>query len=103
MNTKLKHLQIGDLTARLPIIQGGMGVGVSLSKLAGAVAKEGGVGIISTAQIGYDEKGFETITSCLIFLSRKASRKIRQDVIVLLYGNIFKKQKKSPVATDLSE
>jgi len=54
MNTKLKHLQIGDLTARLPIIQGGMGVGVSLSKLAGAVAKEGGVGIISTAQIGYD-------------------------------------------------
>ena len=59
MNTKLKHLQIGDLTARLPIIQGGMGVGVSLSKLAGAVAKEGGVGIISTAQIGYDEKGFE--------------------------------------------
>ena len=59
MNTKLKHLQIGDLTARLPIIQGGMGVGVSLSKLAGAVAKEGGVGIISTAQIGYDEEGFE--------------------------------------------
>lgn len=59
MNTKLKHLQIGNLTARLPIIQGGMGVGVSLSKLAGAVAKEGGVGIISTAQIGYDEKGFE--------------------------------------------
>ena len=40
MNTKLKHLQIGDLTARLPIIQGGMGVGVSLSKLAGAVAKD---------------------------------------------------------------
>ena len=39
MNTKLKHLQIGDTTARLPIIQGGMGVGVSLSKLAGAVAK----------------------------------------------------------------
>ena len=59
MNTKLKHLQIGNLTARLPIIQGGMGVGVSLSKLAGAVAKEGGVGIISTAQIGYDEEGFE--------------------------------------------
>lgn len=59
MNTKLKYLQIGDLTAKLPIIQGGMGVGVSRSKLAGAVAKEGGVGIISTAQIGYDEEGFE--------------------------------------------
>ena len=59
MNTKLKHLQIGDLTARLPIIQGGMGVGVSRSKLAGAVAAEGGIGIISTAQIGYDEAEFE--------------------------------------------
>ncbi|HHV09009.1 MAG TPA: nitronate monooxygenase [Clostridiales bacterium] len=49
---------IGDLVARIPIIQGGMGVGVSRSKLAGAVAKEGGIGIISTAQIGYDEPDF---------------------------------------------
>lgn len=45
--------------AELPIIQGGMGVGVSRSSLAGAVAAEGGVGVISTAQIGYDEAGFE--------------------------------------------
>ena len=37
-----------------------MGVGVSRSKLAGAVAGEGGIGIISTAQIGYDEAEFET-------------------------------------------
>ncbi len=36
-----------------------MGVGVSRSSLAGAVAAEGGVGVISTAQIGYDEEGFE--------------------------------------------
>lgn len=42
----------------LPLIQGGMGVGVSLSGLAGAVAAEGGIGIISTAQIGYDEPDF---------------------------------------------
>lgn len=55
----LPKLRIGDLTAAIPIIQGGMGVGVSRSSLAGAVAKEGGVGIISTAQIGYDEDGFE--------------------------------------------
>ena len=52
--SKLKQLQIGDLIAKIPIIQGGMGVGISRSHLAGAVAKEGGVGIISTAQIGYD-------------------------------------------------
>lgn len=56
---KWKELRIGDKIASLPIIQGGMGVGISLSRLAGAVAKEGGVGVISTAQIGYDEEGFE--------------------------------------------
>lgn len=56
---RMKELVIGDKKARLPIIQGGMGVGVSRSSLAGAVAKEGGVGIISTAQIGYDEPGFD--------------------------------------------
>ena len=55
----MKPLIIGDLIARIPIIQGGMGVGVSRSKLAGAVAKEGGIGIISTAQIGYDEPDFD--------------------------------------------
>jgi len=54
----MKPLIIGDIEARIPIIQGGMGVGVSRSKLAGAVAKEGGIGIISTAQIGYDEPDF---------------------------------------------
>lgn len=59
---KLPSLKIGDLTARVPIIQGGMGVGVSRSKLAGSVAKEGGIGIISTAQIGFDEPDFETNT-----------------------------------------
>ncbi len=55
---KMKPLVIDDLVARIPIIQGGMGVGVSRSRLAGAVAKEGGIGILSTAQIGYDEPDF---------------------------------------------
>lgn len=55
----LPKLVIGDKIADIPIIQGGMGVGVSRSGLAGAVAKEGAIGIISTAQIGYDEDGFE--------------------------------------------
>ena len=54
----MKPLIIGDLIAKIPIVQGGMGVGVSRSKLAGAVAKEGGIGILSTAQIGYDEPDF---------------------------------------------
>jgi nitronate monooxygenase len=57
---KLPPLKIGELIARIPIIQGGMGVGVSLSGLAAAVANEGGIGIISTAQIGYNEGDFGT-------------------------------------------
>lgn len=48
----MNGLQIGDLSAKLPIIQGGMGVAVSLSGLASAVANEGGIGIISSASIG---------------------------------------------------
>ena len=54
----LKPLKIGELTAKYPIIQGGMGVGISLSSLAGAVAKAGGIGIISTAQIGFQDPDF---------------------------------------------
>lgn len=54
----MKPLKIGDLSPALPIVQGGMGIGVSLSSLAGAVAKEGGIGVLSAAQIGYKEKDF---------------------------------------------
>ena len=54
----LNPLKIGNLVAKLPVIQGGMGVGVSLSSLAGAVAKAGGIGIISTAQIGFKDQDF---------------------------------------------
>ena len=56
---ELKELRIGELVARIPVIQGGMGVGVSLHKLAGAVAAEGGIGIISTAQIGFRKPEFK--------------------------------------------
>ncbi len=48
-------LKIKDLVARVPIIQGGMGVGISLSGLSSAVANQGGIGVISAAMIGVDE------------------------------------------------
>jgi nitronate monooxygenase len=48
-------LRIGDLLARIPIVQGGMGVGISLSNLASAVMKEGGIGVIAAAMIGMGE------------------------------------------------
>ena len=57
---EMKPLVIGDLTVDKPIIQGGMGVGISLHRLAGAVAKAGGMGIISSAQIGFQEPDFTT-------------------------------------------
>jgi len=57
---KYKPLNIGELTARIPLVQGGMGVGISLSGLAAAVANVGGVGLISTAQIGFREPTWDS-------------------------------------------
>lgn len=54
-----RELKIGNLIAKIPVVQGGMGVGISLSKLAGAVAKAGGIGIISTAQIGFKKDSYD--------------------------------------------
>jgi nitronate monooxygenase len=48
----IPKLRIRDLVAKIPIIQGGMGVGISLSGLAAAVANEGGIGVIAAAMIG---------------------------------------------------
>jgi len=49
----MKELRIGDLVAKVPIIQGGMAVGILVSGLASAVANAGGIGIIATAGIGH--------------------------------------------------
>ncbi len=53
-------LTIGDLEIELPIIQGGMGIGVSLAGLASAVANEGGVGVLSAAGVGSEESDFKS-------------------------------------------
>ena len=53
---KLPELKIGKLIAKLPIIQGGMGVGISMSGLASAVANEGGIGVISSVGLGLIKK-----------------------------------------------
>jgi nitronate monooxygenase len=60
MLKNIKDLIIGDLIASIPIIQGGMGVRISLAGLAAAVANEGGIGIIATAGIGILEKDRDT-------------------------------------------
>lgn len=73
---KLQPLVIGDLIAKVPIIQGGMGIGVSLSSLAGAVAKEGGIGVISAAQPGYRDADFnrDTLSANLRALGKEIKR-----------------------------
>ena len=54
----MNPLQIGNLRAELPIIQGGMGVAISLSGLASAVANAGGIGVISAVAIGMTEPDY---------------------------------------------
>ncbi len=61
MNSKkMPRLKIGDLEIKIPIVQGGMGVGISLSRLASAVAKIGAIGVIAAAGIGMLEPDFST-------------------------------------------
>lgn len=83
---EIKPLKIGDLTVKIPVIQGGMGVGISLSGLAGAVAAEGGIGVISAAQIGYrdasyDRKPVETNLRCLKEEIKKAKELAKGGII----------------------
>src|SRR5512143_3680061 len=49
---KIPSLDIGDIHVPLPLIQGGMGVRVSLARLAAAVANEGGIGTIASVGLG---------------------------------------------------
>ena len=55
----MQAVTIRGRTLQLPILQGGMGVGVSLGGLAGAVAACGGMGTISTAVAGFNEPDFD--------------------------------------------
>ena len=73
---KMPELKIGHLISRLPIIQGGMGVGISMSGLASAVANAGGIGVIAGAMAGITEK--DIATNGLEANCRALSREIRK-------------------------
>lgn len=72
----MKSLQIGNLSINVPIIQGGMGVGISLSGLASAVANEGGVGVISCAGLGllYKNLADNFQNSCIAGLKEELAK-----------------------------
>lgn len=71
----MKQLTIGHLKCSLPIIQGGMGVGISLSGLASSVANEGGIGVISCAGIGMLYKnGPDYLENCIYGLKAEIAK-----------------------------
>ncbi|PEQ54064.1 NAD(P)H-dependent flavin oxidoreductase [Bacillus thuringiensis] len=86
------QLKIGHMMPKVPIMQGGMGVGISLSKLASAVANAGGIGIISGTGISIDEMRMHI---------RKAKMKIRNTgyigVNVLFAMNDFAEKMKAAI------
>ena len=86
----MKKLNIGGLNIMLPIIQGGMGVGISLSGLASAVANEGGVGVISPAGIGflYKQHSADYLENCIFGLTEEI-RKTRAKSNGILGVNIM--------------
>ena len=57
---KQMGIKIREKILEIPLIQGGMGVGISLGRLAGAVAAEGAMGTISAAGVGFREPDFES-------------------------------------------
>ncbi|MDR0797004.1 MAG: nitronate monooxygenase family protein [Tannerella sp.] len=72
----MKSFFIGNLEVKLPVIQGGMGVGVSLSGLASAVANEGGVGVISCAGLGliYHKSPGDYLAKCISGLKEEIKK-----------------------------
>lgn len=87
---KLPKLKIGSLIAETPIVLGGMGIGVSGSKLAAAVANQGGIGVISGVNIGYNEPDFTTNhLQANIRALKKEIRKAKQNSLRGIIGVNF--------------
>ncbi|MDO9577280.1 MAG: nitronate monooxygenase [Candidatus Cloacimonadales bacterium] len=84
---KIPELKIGNLIAKLPIIQGGMGVGISLSGLASAVANAGGIGVISSVALGMLEhaskKTFKEDNKIALRREIRRARKLTDGVLGL--------------------
>ncbi len=86
----MKSLKIGNLSVNIPVIQGGMGVGISLSGLAAAVANEGGIGVISSAGLGLLYKDFsENFLSASIYGLKEEIRKAREKTRGIIGVNVM--------------
>jgi nitronate monooxygenase len=88
--SRMPKLRIGDSVARLPIVQGGMGVGISLSGLASAVANEGGIGVIAANSIGMlDPEYYATHKDANAIALRKEIKKAKEMSSGLIGVNIM--------------
>ena len=88
--SRMPKLRIGDSVAKLPIIQGGLGVGISLSGLASAVANEGGIGVIAANSIGMlDPNYYATHKDANAIALRKEIRKAKEMSSGLIGVNIM--------------
>ncbi|MCD6115705.1 nitronate monooxygenase [bacterium] len=90
LDKNMPELKIGNLIARIPVIQGGMGVGISLSGLASAVANQGGIGVISSVGLStiynYDKANYREANSRLL---REEIRKARAKTSGIIGVNIM--------------
>ena len=85
-----KGLQMGSLVSALPIVQGGMGIGVSLSGLASAVANAGGIGVISAAGTGMNEQDYQSnFIEANIRVLKEEIRKAREKTKGILGVNVM--------------
>lgn len=86
----MEALKIGNLSIPVPIIQGGMGVGISLSGLAAAVANEGGVGVISSAGLGVLYRDYsEDYLKASIYGLKEEIRKAREKTRGIIGINVM--------------
>jgi len=86
----MKSVKLGELEIAIPIIQGGMGVGISLSGLASAVANEGGVGVISSAGLGLLYKDFsKNYLEASIYGLKEEIRKAKEKTLGIIGVNIM--------------
>lgn len=86
----MKALKIGNLSIAVPVIQGGMGVGISLNGLAAAVANEGGVGVISSAGLGLLYRDFSTdYIKASIYGLKEEIRKAREKTRGVIGVNVM--------------
>jgi NAD(P)H-dependent flavin oxidoreductase YrpB (nitropropane dioxygenase family) len=76
----MKKLKIGNIIPKIPLVQGGMAIGISLDNLASSVANEGGIGVIGTAGIGLlknDDNSLKSNLEALKYYINKTKEKTK--------------------------